>query len=64
MVERFNRTLATQLAVLTSQCQCDWDEHIPLDRSTGVHTAEPHRSHVWLQNLYPGGFGVRIATGI
>ncbi|CAI5658420.1 unnamed protein product [Oreochromis niloticus] len=30
LVERFNRTLATQLAILTSQHQGDWDQHLPL----------------------------------
>ncbi|XP_053352954.1 retrovirus-related Pol polyprotein from transposon 412 [Clarias gariepinus] len=30
LVERFNRTLTTQLAVLTSDRQKDWDEHLPL----------------------------------
>ncbi len=30
MVERFNRTLATQLAILTSQHQRDWDQHLVL----------------------------------
>ena len=30
LVERFNRTLATQLAFLTSQHQRDWDRHLPL----------------------------------
>ncbi|RXN05567.1 Retrovirus-related Pol poly from transposon [Labeo rohita] len=30
LVERFNRTLATQLAILTSQHQRDWDQHLPL----------------------------------
>ncbi|XP_053351273.1 uncharacterized protein LOC128520866 [Clarias gariepinus] len=30
LVERFNRTLTTQLAVLTSARQKDWDEHLPL----------------------------------
>ena len=30
LVERFNRTLATQLAILTSQHQRDWDHHLPL----------------------------------
>lgn len=28
-VERFNRTLATQLAIVTSQHQRDWDCHLP-----------------------------------
>ncbi|KAI4877894.1 hypothetical protein NFI96_002308 [Prochilodus magdalenae] len=30
LVERFNRTLATQLAILTDQHQRDWDRHLPL----------------------------------
>ncbi|KAK2899936.1 hypothetical protein Q8A73_013065 [Channa argus] len=30
LVERFNRTLATQLAILTSRHQKDWDQHLPL----------------------------------
>uniref|UniRef100_A0A3P9ICG4 Integrase catalytic domain-containing protein n=1 Tax=Oryzias latipes TaxID=8090 RepID=A0A3P9ICG4_ORYLA len=30
LVERFNRTLATQLATLTSTHQRDWDQHLPL----------------------------------
>uniref|UniRef100_A0A3B3RA74 Integrase catalytic domain-containing protein n=1 Tax=Paramormyrops kingsleyae TaxID=1676925 RepID=A0A3B3RA74_9TELE len=30
LVERFNRTLATQLAILTSQHQRNWDAHLPL----------------------------------
>lgn len=30
LVERFNRTLATQLAILTSEDQRDWDEQLPL----------------------------------
>ncbi|KAG7491797.1 hypothetical protein MATL_G00007640 [Megalops atlanticus] len=30
LVERFNRTLATQLALLTSEHQRDWDCHLPL----------------------------------
>ncbi|CAI5681075.1 unnamed protein product, partial [Oreochromis niloticus] len=30
LVERFNRTLATQLAILTSGHQRDWDRHLPL----------------------------------
>ncbi|TWW54740.1 hypothetical protein D4764_0276330, partial [Takifugu flavidus] len=30
LVERFNRTLATQLAILTSRRQRDWDQHLPL----------------------------------
>lgn len=30
LVERFNRTLATQLAILTSRKQRDWDLHLPL----------------------------------
>ncbi|KAM9466380.1 cytosolic phospholipase A2 delta-like [Clarias gariepinus] len=30
LVERFNRTLTTQLAVLASDQQKDWDEHLPL----------------------------------
>ncbi|CAI5682786.1 unnamed protein product [Oreochromis niloticus] len=30
LVERFNRTLATQLAILTSRHQQDWDRHLPL----------------------------------
>ncbi|KAJ8369228.1 hypothetical protein SKAU_G00092560 [Synaphobranchus kaupii] len=30
LVERFNRTLATQLAIFASQHQCDWDRHLPL----------------------------------
>lgn len=30
LVERFNRTLATQLAILTSHHQRDWDRHLPL----------------------------------
>lgn len=30
LVERFNRTLATQLAILTSRQQRDWDHHLPL----------------------------------
>lgn len=30
LVERFNRTLATQLAILTNQHQRDWDRHLPL----------------------------------
>ena len=30
LVERFNRTLATQLAILTSHQQRDWDLHLPL----------------------------------
>lgn len=30
LVERFNRTLATQLAILTSRHQRDWDQHLPL----------------------------------
>ncbi|KAJ8340629.1 hypothetical protein SKAU_G00352620 [Synaphobranchus kaupii] len=29
LVERFNRTLATQLALLTSHHQRDWDLHLP-----------------------------------
>lgn len=29
LVEHFNQTLATQLAVLTSRRQRDWDEHLP-----------------------------------
>ncbi|CAI5648644.1 unnamed protein product [Oreochromis niloticus] len=32
LVERFNRTLATQLAILTSRHQWDWDRHLPLVR--------------------------------
>ncbi|XP_056900058.1 uncharacterized protein LOC130531902 [Takifugu flavidus] len=30
LVERFNRTVATQLAILTSRRQRDWDQHLPL----------------------------------
>lgn len=30
LVERFNRTLSTQLAILTSKHQKDWDRHLPL----------------------------------
>lgn len=30
LVERFNRTLATQLAILTSQRQWDWDSHLSI----------------------------------
>ncbi|KAK2889745.1 hypothetical protein Q8A73_018045 [Channa argus] len=30
LVERFNRTLATQLAILTSRHQKDWDQPLPL----------------------------------
>ncbi|KAK2912644.1 hypothetical protein Q8A73_006757 [Channa argus] len=30
LVEQFNRTLATQLAILTSRHQKDWDQHLPL----------------------------------
>ncbi|KAL1262921.1 hypothetical protein QQF64_005660 [Cirrhinus molitorella] len=30
LVEWFNHTLATQLAILTSQHQRDWDQHLPL----------------------------------
>uniref|UniRef100_A0A3B1J624 Gypsy retrotransposon integrase-like protein 1 n=1 Tax=Astyanax mexicanus TaxID=7994 RepID=A0A3B1J624_ASTMX len=30
LVERFNRTLATQLAITTSRHQKDWDRHLPL----------------------------------
>lgn len=30
LVERFNRTLATQLAILTDRHQRDWDRHLPL----------------------------------
>ncbi|CAI5685713.1 unnamed protein product [Oreochromis niloticus] len=30
LVERFNHTLATQLAILTSRHQRDWDRHLPL----------------------------------
>ncbi len=30
LVARFNHTLATQLAILTSQHQRDWDQHLPL----------------------------------
>uniref|UniRef100_A0A3P9J3I3 Gypsy retrotransposon integrase-like protein 1 n=1 Tax=Oryzias latipes TaxID=8090 RepID=A0A3P9J3I3_ORYLA len=30
LVERFNRTLVKQLAILTSAHQSDWDEHLPL----------------------------------
>ncbi|KAJ8351941.1 hypothetical protein SKAU_G00234170 [Synaphobranchus kaupii] len=30
LVERFNRTLATKLAILASQHQRDWDRHLPL----------------------------------
>ncbi|KAK2899431.1 hypothetical protein Q8A73_012560 [Channa argus] len=30
LVERFNRTLATQLSILTSRHQKDWDQHLPL----------------------------------
>uniref|UniRef100_A0A8C9SS53 Integrase catalytic domain-containing protein n=1 Tax=Scleropages formosus TaxID=113540 RepID=A0A8C9SS53_SCLFO len=30
LVERFNRTLTTQLSVLTSRHQRDWDRHVPL----------------------------------
>ncbi|CAI5661243.1 unnamed protein product [Oreochromis niloticus] len=30
LVERFNRTLATQLAIFTSRHQRDWDRHLPL----------------------------------
>uniref|UniRef100_A0A8C9VS90 Gypsy retrotransposon integrase-like protein 1 n=1 Tax=Scleropages formosus TaxID=113540 RepID=A0A8C9VS90_SCLFO len=30
LVERFNRTLTTQLSVLTSRHQRDWDRHLPL----------------------------------
>ncbi|KAI4901978.1 hypothetical protein NFI96_025061 [Prochilodus magdalenae] len=30
LVERFNRTLATQLAITTSRHQRDWDRHLPL----------------------------------
>jgi len=30
LVECFNRTLATQLAILTSHHQRDWDRHLPL----------------------------------
>ncbi|CAI5681311.1 unnamed protein product [Oreochromis niloticus] len=30
LVERFNRTLAQQLAILTSEHQQDWDYHLPL----------------------------------
>ncbi|KAJ8353335.1 hypothetical protein SKAU_G00209020 [Synaphobranchus kaupii] len=30
LVERFNRMLATQLAILASQHQRDWDRHLPL----------------------------------
>ncbi|KAG1926312.1 protein NYNRIN-like [Pimephales promelas] len=30
LVEQFNCTLATQLAILTSQYQRDWDQHLPL----------------------------------
>lgn len=29
-VERFNRTLSTQLAIVVEQQQCDWDRHLPL----------------------------------
>ncbi|CAI5646279.1 unnamed protein product [Oreochromis niloticus] len=30
LVKRFNRTLATQLAIFTSRHQRDWDRHLPL----------------------------------
>uniref|UniRef100_A0A7N8WJS6 Gypsy retrotransposon integrase-like protein 1 n=1 Tax=Mastacembelus armatus TaxID=205130 RepID=A0A7N8WJS6_9TELE len=30
LVERFNQTLATQLAILTDRHQRDWDQHLPL----------------------------------
>lgn len=30
LVERFNRTLVTQLAILTDRHQRDWDHHLPL----------------------------------
>ncbi|KAL7863372.1 hypothetical protein SRHO_G00123560 [Serrasalmus rhombeus] len=30
LVERFNKTLATQLAILTDKQQRDWDRHLPL----------------------------------
>ena len=30
LVERFNRTLAQQLAVVTAKYQRDWDTHVPL----------------------------------
>lgn len=30
LVERFNRTLAKQLAILTAEHQRDWDTHLPL----------------------------------
>ncbi|KAL7839003.1 hypothetical protein SRHO_G00256610 [Serrasalmus rhombeus] len=30
LVERFNKTLATQLAILTDKHQRDWDRHLPL----------------------------------
>ncbi|XP_030595635.1 uncharacterized protein K02A2.6-like, partial [Archocentrus centrarchus] len=30
LVERFNRTLAQQLAIITSEHQRDWDTHLPL----------------------------------
>lgn len=29
-MERFNRTLAIQVVVLTGEHQKDWDEHLPL----------------------------------
>ena len=65
LVERFNRTLATQLAILTSQHQLDWERHLPLvlfpsDCSTGVQSLHAGCPHVRAGAADTGGLGVRV----
>lgn len=50
LVEQFNRTLATQLAILTSQHKRDWDQHLPLvlwayRTAVQVESVSAHRQH-------------------
>lgn len=44
LVETFNRTLAEELAIVTSKCQNDVDSHLPLVLMachSGVHVLPP-----------------------
>ena len=68
LVERFNRTLATQLAILTSQHQRDWDRHLPLvlwsyrtavQESSHCNAGGPH---VRAGAPDTGGLGVRVSA--
>ena len=65
MVERFNRTLEQHLWKVVDENQTDWDQRIPLFRTSYSHqyTTQQHDSikiGVWVGDLSSSGLDVRI----